>query len=114
MGHHNLYVVWVPLECTINNLIPFKIKIKCQRHLSMMSDVFGNWSNRKQQQTLPILLSKSARLNYIENQINNKTKANDDNSNNFDERLKLSRPTRRTVSIKLTLHFIHMFTHGIL
>ena len=66
-----------------------------------MSSVFSNWSERKQQQTLLVLSSKTARLKYTDNQINNKTKTNDDSQNDSDEYLKLSKSTKRTVSIKI-------------
>ena len=102
MAYHNLYVVWVSVKSTVNHLVLFKIKIKCLRDLFTMSGVFAGWSKRKQQQTSPIWSSTTAKLNYTDNQINNKTsKTNDDGRNYFDEGLKLIESTRRTLSIKI-------------
>ena len=64
--------------------------------------------DRKQQQTSSIHSSKTTRLNYTDNQMNNKTKTNDDSQNDSDIYSKLSKSTRRTVSIKIYSSFISL------
>ena len=73
-----------------------------------MSSVISDWDKKKRQQTSFILSSKQARLNYTDNQINNKTKTNDDSQNDSDEYLNLGKSTRRTVSIKIYSSFISL------
>ena len=65
-----------------------------------MSSSFLSWRNKKQQRTSRIVLSKTIRLNNVDNQINKNIKTNDDSTNDSKEYLKFGESIRRTVSVK--------------